>query len=314
MLVCNPCTLMSNIHCLNCKSTNNFLYDRAVDIEYYTTNEVYSYYKCKNCNVLFINPVPADKLPVIYPSNYYSYSVQNSFVHRVKKSLDKQLFRTILKKIPSTSINVLDVGGGTGSLLDIIKKSDLRINFTQVVDIDTSAQQLAVNNGHSYFCGTIEQFETNIKFDVILLLNLIEHIQSPSSTLIKLKSILSEHGIILVKTPNYDSLDATLFKNKNWAGYHCPRHWVLFQKESFMKLSNQAGFKLLYFKYTQGASFWTISFLNQFKKSRLIQINKEHPVFDHPLYLIFSGFFAAFDFLRSFFFKTSQMFCVLGQK
>lgn len=305
---------MDKIRCLNCESTNNFLYDKATDIEYYSTREEYAYYKCKGCNVLFINPVPADKLSVIYPANYYSFSVPSSYAHRIKTVLDKRLFTRILKRLPSASINVLDVGGGSGWLLDIIKECDARVEFTEVVDMDTSARQLAVQKGHSYFCGTIEEFETEKKYDVILLLNLIEHVKSPDLVLKKLKSILSPYGIILIKTPNYESLDARLFRNKNWGGYHCPRHWVLFNKESFMQLSDKTGFKFLYFKYTQGASFWTISFLNLLKKRKLIEISKEYPVFNHPLYPVFAGFFASVDFLRSFFFKTSQMVIALKLK
>ena len=227
--------------CLNCESENVFHYDDARDIEYCSNADSYSYYRCNDCNVLFIHPVPSDQLSVIYPPNYYSFSGSTSFAHKIKAYLDRRLFKSLLKRIQSSSINVLDVGGGSGWLLDIIKRSDPRINITQVVDIDKNAEQTAIKNGHKYFCGRIEEFNGQGKFDLILLLNLIEHVKSPLDVLVKLKDLLLPQGIILVKTPNYNSLDARLFKNKNWGGYHCPRHWVIFERESFLQLAQKAG-------------------------------------------------------------------------
>src|SRR5439155_27337673 len=106
-------------------------------------------------------------------------------------------------------------------------------------------------------------------------------------------------------------LDARWFRHRNWGGFHCPRHWVLFDKESFLAVASKAGLVPHHFKYTQGAPFWAISLMAALHKRGWVQINATRPSFMHPLYRLFLILFAGFDFLRSPFAKTSQMFCVL---
>ena len=57
------------------------------------------------------------------------------------------------------------------------------------------------------------------KYNLILLLNLIEHIADPTATLKKLTEYLEPGGIILIKTPNIDSLDFRIFKIHIGADY-----------------------------------------------------------------------------------------------
>jgi 2-polyprenyl-3-methyl-5-hydroxy-6-metoxy-1,4-benzoquinol methylase len=264
---------------------------------------------------MFIHPVPLERLAEIYPPNYYSFAQsQDSIVHRIKTWLDKRYFRPLLKKVPGDSLSALDVGGGAGWELNVLKQADKRISYTQVVDLDTDAEKLANANGHQYFCGRIEDFTSEKKFDVILMLNLIEHVANPLAVLEQARTLLSPSGIILIKTPNIDSWDARLFRNKNWGGFHCPRHWTLFTKESLSGLVEKAGLKVLQANYTQGAPFWTTSVLFALERLGWVSITRQRPVVYHPLFGVLSAGFAAFDFVRGRFAKTSQMFFILGNK
>jgi 2-polyprenyl-3-methyl-5-hydroxy-6-metoxy-1,4-benzoquinol methylase len=301
--------------CVVCGGTDTRIWSRCKDFEYRTSDEIYTYYKCNSCVTIFIDPMPVSKISEIYPSNYYSFSdIKKNLAVQVKEYLDQLLFKKILSKIRSQSINVLDVGGGSGWLLNIIRKIDSRVGFTQVVDIDEKAKALAEKNGHHYFHGTIEEFQSDKKFDLILMLNLVEHISDPGATLVKMEKILNKGGLILIKTPNIESLDARLFQKSYWGGLHCPRHWILFSQNSFRKLVRDSDLSLNYIKYTQGAPFWAWSILIKFQKFG-IKITKERPVIFHPMVPFLNLFFAAFDFVRGLFgSKTSQMFIELEKK
>jgi 2-polyprenyl-3-methyl-5-hydroxy-6-metoxy-1,4-benzoquinol methylase len=304
----------TTLKCLACGSTDTEPWTTTWDAEYLTTSDRFSLHRCRSCGVLFIDPVPSDRLSEIYPSNYYSFvASKDSMVHRVKSWLDGRLFKKILAKLPGDSLSVLDVGGGQGWQLNIVRDIDPRVKFTQVVDFDPGAQDLARENGHEYFCGRIEDFETDRKFDLVLLLNLIEHVEDPLAILKKIRSILSPKGVVLVKTPNHEALDARVFRHKNWGGFHSPRHWVIFTKESFQKIASTAGLKIREFSYTQGAPFWTTSILFGLAEKGRISVTKERPATFHPLYPLLSALFAGFDFVRAPFAKLSQMFIVLGR-
>ena len=275
----------------------------------------FTYYGCANCKTIFIHPVPVEHLKKIYPSNYYSFvNKPKNLVVRLKEWLDKRFFKKILKQLPAQPINVLDVGGGTGWMLDVLKKTDKRIGLTQVVDIDEKAKSIAEEKGHAYFEGTIETFTTDKRFHLILMLNLIEHVANPLAVLQKAESLLSPGGIIVIKTPNTISWDARLYKKSYWGGLHCPRHWTIFSEKSFRILLQATKLKIKKLQYTQGAPFWAFSIIAALSRKKIIRSSAKKPIIFHWLFAPLSAVFAVFDFARKPFAKTSQMFILLGKE
>jgi len=257
--------------------------------------------------------VPRDQLKDIYPYNYYSFSA--GFVHSpifaAKDWLDRRFFKRFVSVLPHPQINVLDVGGGAGLALSSFKKIDRRIKRSVIVDIDKRAGDVARKLGHEYFCGRFEDFPPDQTFEIILMLNLIEHVENPAALLSKAQKQLSHGGLVILKTPNIDSLDARLFRRRNWGGYHCPRHWILFDRRSLERLVNNSGLRIKRLEYTQGASFWTTSVLFQLSRKGWIHVSAKRPALNHPLYGPLCIVFAGIDFARGLFAKTSQMLVVL---
>lgn len=290
-------------------------YADAQDIEYHTSARSYSFHKCRNCGVLFIAPMLWDRLGEIYPKNYYSYApAKKGVVQRLKEALDRRLFVKLLASIPGDKLSVLDIGGGTGWLLDQVQACSPRVSFTQCVDLDEDAQAQAISRGHAYHLGGIEQFETDKRFDLILALNLIEHVRDPALVLRRIEGLLTTHGRVLIKTPNFDALDARLFRHRSWAGYHTPRHFVLFDRQSFTALAEQSGLNIVSFSYTQGAPFWSVSVLDAMRRLGLVEISARRPAIYHPLTPLLQAGFAAFDFARAPFAPLSQMVFTLGRR
>lgn len=279
------------------------------DWEYRSTAEYYSYLKCPSCDTLFLEKLEEDDLLKIYPTNYYSFQSSTGTLFQIKNWWDGRFYKTILKQILQKKIAVLDVGGGTGQVLDMLRHADKRVTYTEIVDIDLNAQKLAEKKGHIYIRTSIESYRTDKKFDVILLLNIIEHVEKPGQLIETARDLLSEDGIIIVKTPNSDSLDARLFKNYYWGGLHCPRHWIIFSDRSFRKMIADKNLNISSIKFTQGAAFWCYSTINLFRKKE-IRLRKK-PLIESILFGPLSIAFVLFDVCRSIFSKTSQMFIIL---
>jgi len=300
--------------CPLCHSENNTHYTRAYDIEYHVTDEGFDFRLCEPCGILFIDPMPVDRLSEIYPANYYSYGLKNSsFAERVKGLLDKRHFQRLLRTLNGNELSVLDVGGGTGWQMDLMRSADRRITRTSIVDLDRRAEEAAQQAGHMFHYGRFEEAALEDEaFDFILMLNLIEHVADPRSVLVKARKALKRSGRILIKTPNFDALDAKLFRDRSWAGYHTPRHFILFRKDSFENLCASCGFAVINFRYTQGAPFWSVSVLEELRKRGLVSISAQRPAIYHPLMPFLQIGAAGFDFLRQPFAKLSQMEFVLA--
>jgi len=299
----------SNSICPVCQTPGQY-WCTAQDWEYRSTNDIYTYLRCPACYTLFIKEADVASLSTIYPPHYYSFSGRSaSIVFKWKDAWDRRYFRMLLKKIDAPLLAVLDIGGGTGDVLDTLKTADKRIGYTEIIDIDTNARIAAEKKGHVYTQTAIEAYTTERKFDVILLLNILEHIANPAQIIEKAGRLLKKGGLIIIKTPNADSLDARLFRHHYWGGLHCPRHWILFSEQSFRRMIHSSALTADKIKFTQGAPFWTYSILQLFRKNDT-RIKKK-PLIDHFLFAPISVLFALFDFCRSFFSKTSQMFIIL---
>ncbi|MBC7873354.1 MAG: class I SAM-dependent methyltransferase [Ferruginibacter sp.] len=302
-------------YCPVCKQKNISTWSVAKDYEYFSVPGEFTYYKCGDCGTIFIYPIPVDQLRKIYPSNYYSFTNKaGNLVVRIKEWLDKRFFKKILDDITGKEISVLDVGGGTGWMLDVLKKSDKRISHTQIVDIDDKAGNIARQHGHSYFEGTIEAFQTDRLFHLILMLNLVEHVAAPLAVLQKARSLLAPGGMIVIKTPNTNSWDARLFKKTYWGGLHCPRHWIIFSEKSFRIVIQPTGLKIMKLNYTQGAPFWAFSIIAALHRRKIVHVSAKRPVIFHWLFAPISALFAVFDFIRRPFARTSQMFIILTKE
>ncbi len=301
--------------CPVCQNGETKPWSEASDYEYFTSEKSYTYFYCTACGCIFIDPVPEDELHLIYPSNYYSFvTAKKNAVTAIKEWLDARFFRRLLKKIPGDALKILDVGGGTGWLSSLLRKIEPRIRETQIVDIDAAAKARAEGEGHQYFEGRLEDFETETRYDLVLMLNLIEHVSDPQAVLNKAASLLNPGGLLLIKTPNCDSLDARLFHKTYWGGLHCPRHWVIFSEKSFRQLINGTSLHIQRLEYTQGGPFWAFSFIIALYRRGWLRVSGERPVIFHPLFPFFAAITAGFDFIRRPFAKTSQMFIVLSRK
>ena len=294
--------------CLACSSSDVVHWADARDVEYKSVPERYAYYRCRACGALSIDPVPADRLSQIYPASYYSFHpAGRGVVDRVKDWLDRRWFRRIAGSVPGRSLASLDIGGGNGHQSSSLRAADPRIHRTVIVDLDEHAATAARARGHEYVRGRIEDAVIAGQFDLILLLNLIEHVRDPLAVLRKARSLLLPGGRLVIKTPNHRSLDARLFRARNWGGYHCPRHWVIFTRESFERIAARAGLRVVTSSYTQGAPFWTISVLAWLEQRGTVSITTERPAWTHPLYPPLAAAFAAFDFARGAVAPLSQM-------
>jgi 2-polyprenyl-3-methyl-5-hydroxy-6-metoxy-1,4-benzoquinol methylase len=299
--------------CPVCGSRESSLFAHARDVEYCTSYESYSYLSCGQCGSIYLQSPPADRLNEIYPANYYSYETSQqltSLPDRIKSHLDARLFRKLIRLLPNDNLRVLDVGGGSGWLLSLIRSVSPRVKSTHEVDIQERARSAAESAGHVYHCCRIEEFSSEESFDLILLLNLIEHVTDPGAVLVAMRKLLSPHGLILIKTPNVDTLDCRLFRNHNWGGFHCPRHFVLFNRQSIMDLGQRCGLRVEKIIYTQGAPQWAASILGWLGLKGGARISAERPLYQNRLYPYLCGLFAIFDLLRSPFMPTAQMFAV----
>ncbi len=109
------------------------------------------------------------------------------------------------KNKPLNKISILDVGCGGGLLSEPMKKLG-----AEVVGIDASEKNIQVAKLHAkknnlkidYICTSPENFNKKIKFDVILNMEIVEHVEDIDFFLKSSSKLLKKGGIMFVATLN----------------------------------------------------------------------------------------------------------------
>jgi len=122
----------------------------------------------------------------------------------IKKSiLDKLKKRSSGKSLKN--IKVLDIGCGGGLLCEPLSKLGAK-----VVGIDASEKNIKIAKTHSkksklkinYYCTSPENFISKEKFDVILNMEIVEHVEDVNLFLKESSKFLKKNGIMFIATLN----------------------------------------------------------------------------------------------------------------
>ena len=122
----------------------------------------------------------------------------------IKKSiLDKLKKRSSGKSLKN--IKVLDIGCGGGLLCEPLSKLGAK-----VIGIDASERNIKIAKTHAkksklkinYYCASPENFISKEKFDVILNMEIVEHVENVNLFLKESSKFLKKNGIMFIATLN----------------------------------------------------------------------------------------------------------------
>lgn len=89
--------------------------------------------------------------------------------------------------------------------------------------------------------------DTNEKFDVITMFDLIEHIENPLALIKKAKELLVPDGFILIFTPQLDSV--AISEMREYSNLIMPaEHLVYFTYETMRKITDLTDMELIYYE------------------------------------------------------------------
>ena len=159
-----------------------------------------------------------------------------------------------------SGIKILDIGCGGGLLSEPMSRLG-----AEVFGIDASNKNIEVAKIHArknnldikYFCASPENFETNTKFDVILNMEIVEHVEDVNFFLKSCSKLLKKNGIMFVATLN-KTLKSYLFAiigaeyilrwlpigTHEWEKFIKPEKLIHMSKECNLNLNDLKGVKL----------------------------------------------------------------------
>ena len=122
----------------------------------------------------------------------------------IKDTIAKK-FGNKSEKLPLKDIKILDIGCGGGLLSEPLS----RLGAT-VTGIDASDRNIKIAKMHlkkskldiNYYCSSPESFEAKEKFDVVLNMEIVEHVDNVDFFLLKSSELLKKDGLMFIATLN----------------------------------------------------------------------------------------------------------------
>ena len=205
-----------------------------------------------------IKPTPTDEeITKFYAEEFYNGDYKNFNDSSLKVQTNDEefyhgrwndIYNNILeiKKNLSKNTSILDIGCGWGLALEFFKKKGMTCyGFDPSIEAVEYANKNKLNVKHAGI-KNMDVFEGK-KFNIITMLNVLEHLSDPILALKQIKKILNKNGILIIDVPNdfneFQLIGNKLHDLKNW-WVAPPNHLNYFSKDSLVKLLKSIGFKI----------------------------------------------------------------------
>lgn len=239
--------------CVACGSLNIFLWDERRATSNECENIMFKLWKCRTCQHIFINPPPSKKLlEAIYSKSGHGLrepitleQVIFSEKQYPNATVDSARLVAVAKKNlkirAGKNMEALDIGSGYGFYAAAAKREGFTVTAINpsVWENDVFEQMNGFRPIQSFF----EDVNFSKKFNLVLLSQILEHIDEPLLFLNRVRSVLSDDGVVAIAVPNLDSYWVKL--GKSGGVFWIPEHLSCFTKKSLIALLSRADFKVV---------------------------------------------------------------------
>jgi len=196
--------------------------DKGVDLEVC---------QCSGCGLVQLrnDPVP-----------YYKEVIRAAAFSEEMKEFRRKQFGSFIQKFSLTGKKVIEIGCGRGEFLSIMQPLGI-----EAYGLEHSEESVmdCVKNGLKVTKGFVESSHYRLNhapFDAFYILNFLEHLPDPNSTLGGIYNNLTDDGIGLVEVPNFD-----MILRNNLFSEFIPDHLFYFTEETLRTTLRINGFEII---------------------------------------------------------------------
>jgi 2-polyprenyl-3-methyl-5-hydroxy-6-metoxy-1,4-benzoquinol methylase len=203
-------------------------------LELKTVSEAVDIVACKICDHRYMTPVVKQEFMNRYysilNSEFYHASNNEPFNYNFKEYND---YGEMIKGIKASG-KILEIGCGNGFLLKMLEKLGYDCYGVEPSPMayNHAKKKLGLNVENKFL--TASSFYTQ-KFDVVILIDVVEHITGMQTFMKEVSSVMKEGGSIFIGTGNIDSLNAKI-AGANWGYFLSWEHVSFFNKKSMQYL------------------------------------------------------------------------------
>lgn len=239
----------------------------APDFNRRVGDEVFTYYRCGSCGLIFLAPIPED-LGRYYPGDYHGLTGDRTELASAAEA-ERYKIDLVRRFVPSGTLTEIGPGRGAFALLAKDAGFDVRVIEMSADSCDYIARTVGVET----ICtdDEVAALDSGDATDVIALWHVAEHLGDPFELVRVAARKLSPGGVLVIAAPNPFARQFRIL-GRRWAHLDAPRHVYLIPPDVLAGAAEAAGLTLELETTTDPGSLgwndfgWRFSFANRFRR------------------------------------------------
>ncbi len=223
-------------------------------------NKLWVYFKCPNCGFIWLQDQIVSK--ELYESIQSCESellwleiLESQKEDDVRKY--NEIIDFIFPYLGVKPINLLDIGCSSGIFLETYFTRPFESKLVMGIELNHNAAEKALGRNLVIYEGTVESYlatEPEEKFNVITLLETLEHLADPKAIIQQCHELLEPDGLLFIFVPNGSSLLLTLEGDK--CGMLGKDHLWLWNPHTLFCFIDELGFSQVHSKQFDDVYYW----------------------------------------------------------
>jgi 2-polyprenyl-3-methyl-5-hydroxy-6-metoxy-1,4-benzoquinol methylase len=222
----------------------------------------FTHRRCSGCRSLYVSPRLSDAaLHELYSDQYYSEVYTKTMLpifDKRKSVIGVSKYQQLVAFSKLNSGRVLDIGAGIGEVTDVFKDHGWQTHATEMNK--AAVEWLNTRDHANVFHGPLDDYKSNLKFDIVMAWGVVEHVIDPDYFLKRVYDLLKPGGIFVSEVPHGNCL---LIDVSDMASFDPKRilmgeqHIMLYSKQAYRDLHTRNGLRELHLQ-TNGLDCDTI--------------------------------------------------------
>jgi 2-polyprenyl-3-methyl-5-hydroxy-6-metoxy-1,4-benzoquinol methylase len=208
--------LLEYVACALCKNDNTeLLFGLSREgkqlIEAWPPGVIFKLVRCRECGLAYVNP----RISQGTSDHVYSLEQELTYFQQTYQARSNS-YRTLIHQanqwLDTHQASLLDVGCGDGALLKVAAERGIKVTGTEASKALSRivSQELGPK---TIWHGELNELEHQ-SFDIISLINVLEHVHHPDKLLEDIAGLVKVGGIVLIHVPNFGGVPARLRGSK----------------------------------------------------------------------------------------------------
>ena len=216
----------------------------AAPARFFTHKNGCDIYACTACGLAFVHPVP--NAAGVYTQDYFAgaacgFGYVNYDQDKAPMAAALRRHLRAIEVLTPRRARLLDVGAATGVFISLAQQHGFDARGIEISDY---AAQEARRKGLAVATGTLADLPPSERFDVITMLDVIEHMPDPRRDLALARERLHDGGVLAISTLDAGSAYARLM-GRRWNQIAPPEHLHYFNRVALRILLERAGFDVI---------------------------------------------------------------------